>query len=147
MTTVAYRNHVLVSDSQQSIGGHIISGVARKLWRSPSGSVFASVGSAAKCARLIKGIENGVADYAVFRYDDGAVIEMSATALIYHASDGPLELDPDHFYAYGSGATAALGAMHMGATAQQAVRIAAKVDPATNSRLMVFKRPRPSEVA
>lgn len=33
------------------------------------------------------------------------------------------------FYAIGSGAKAALGALHMGATAEEAVRIACEVDP------------------
>jgi ATP-dependent protease HslVU (ClpYQ) peptidase subunit len=33
------------------------------------------------------------------------------------------------FYAVGSGAKAALGALHMGASARQAVRIACKIDP------------------
>jgi hypothetical protein len=35
----------------------------------------------------------------------------------------------DDFYAIGSGAKAALGAMHMGATAEQAVEIACRIDP------------------
>jgi hypothetical protein len=35
------------------------------------------------------------------------------------------------FYAIGSGAKAALGALHMGASAVQAVRVACKIDPYT----------------
>ncbi len=38
----------------------------------------------------------------------------------------------EKFYAIGSGAKAALGAMHMGADALQAVKIAAEVDPYTS---------------
>jgi hypothetical protein len=41
------------------------------------------------------------------------------------------------FYSIGSGAHAAMGAMHAGATAEQAILIAAKLDSGTDSNVMV----------
>lgn len=43
----------------------------------------------------------------------------------------------DPFTAIGSGAAAAMGALHAGATPQQAVRIASRVDAATGGKLTV----------
>lgn len=46
----------------------------------------------------------------------------------------------DRFYAAGSGAPAALGAMHMGANARAAVRIACKVDPNSGGKIVTMAR-------
>ena len=59
----------------------------------------------------------------------------------------------DRFYAIGSGAKAALGAMHMGADARQAVAVAARVDPYTGGPIITLSlesktvRARPAVVA
>lgn len=49
----------------------------------------------------------------------------------------PEEIE-DVFFAIGSGAAAALGALHMGATVETAVEVAAKVDPATGDGMDVL---------
>lgn len=43
------------------------------------------------------------------------------------------------FYAIGSGSKAALGAMHMGADAARAVRIACKIDPYSGTPIVVME--------
>jgi hypothetical protein len=47
----------------------------------------------------------------------------------------------ESFYAIGSGAKAALAAMHCGKSAVDAVRIAARIDPYTGGRVMHMKLP------
>lgn len=53
---------------------------------------------------------------------------------VYEDGLSPLEMD-DRVFAYGSGAAYALGAMHAGATAKQAVQAAAAYDGATGGRV------------
>lgn len=71
------------------------------------------------------------------------------TCLILRA-DGLFEVDKycrperiiDPFYAVGSGAKAALGAMHMGAGARRAVEIACAIDPMSAPPIVTMRLPR-----
>lgn len=134
MTTIVYHDGVLASDSQ------VTAGDARKfrcekLYRVDVKGVEALVG-------LAGGAFDGLAflDWLVGdkpeppqRLIDG---EADFTAVMLNRY-GLFEFDkwcrPDkvleRFYAVGSGASAALGALHMGATARQAVEVACRIDP------------------
>ena len=46
------------------------------------------------------------------------------------------------FYAIGSGGSAALGALHMGATLEQAIEIACKIDPASGLPIQMLNLPK-----
>lgn len=63
---------------------------------------------------------------------------------LFDASSKPYKLR-DEFSAIGSGAQAALGAMHAGATPRQAVAIAKRIDPGTGGRVYVKKLRLPTE--
>jgi len=75
-------------------------------------------------------------------FPDGAVVEglLLIDGQIVHMDDAgePLILDQD-FFAIGSGANAALGALHAGATPVEAVEIACRVDPNSEPPIQVLK--------
>ena len=146
MTTIVYRDGVLASDSQ------VTAGDARKfhcekLYRVEVQGLPAIVG-------LAGGAFDGLAflDWLVGEQDappqrliDG---EADFTAVVLN-KHGLFEYDkwcrPDkvleRFYAVGSGASAALGAMHMGATAREAVAVACKIDPYSGGPIVEMSLP------
>ena len=143
MTTICYRNGIMAADSRVTHGDDAGARVHRceKLYR-------ITVHTKGKEYPAIVGLAGGAFDGLAFldwltgndreppqRLIDG---EADFTALVLHRH-GLFEYDrwcrPDRitekFYAVGSGAKAALGAMHMGADARTAVAIACKIDPYT----------------
>ncbi len=147
MTTIAYRSGILASDSRVTWGGHIkASGV--KMWRVTSrvepikGEVLIGVAGYLAAAGLFvdwvqaggepklkeRGVEGEDADF-------GALI-VHRTGL--YTADHLCRFEPmtEDFWADGSGTLAALGAMAKGASALEAVRIAARFDCYTGGRIV-----------
>lgn len=147
MTTIVYKDGVIAADSQ------VTAGEARKF----------------RCEKIyqvvvhglpaIVGLAGGAFDGLAFldwlmgdkpeppqRLIDG---EADFTAIVLN-KHGLFEYDkwcrPDkvleRFYAVGSGASAALGAMHMGATARQAVEVACKIDPFSGGPIVEMSLPK-----
>lgn len=73
--------------------------------------------------------------------DDSEVegIELSPTGIYLYSSSGKRYPIRDAFFAIGSGAPYALGAMAMGANPEEAVQIASKFDPATGGSIDVLQ--------
>lgn len=65
-------------------------------------------------------------------------IELHPTGIYLYEANGARYPIKDQFYAVGSGAPYALGAMAMGASPEEAVAIAARFDPNTGGELEVF---------
>lgn len=66
-------------------------------------------------------------------------IELHPTGLYLYEASGVRYPIKDQFYAVGSGAPYALGAMAMGASPEEAVAIAARFDPNTGGEVEVLK--------
>lgn len=141
MTTIVYRDGVLASDSQ------VTAGDARKfrcekLYRVEVQGVEAIVGLAGGSFDGLAFLDWLVGELAEppQRLIDG---EADFTAVVLN-KHGLFEYDkwcrPDKvletFYAVGSGAGPALGAMHMGATARQAVDVACRIDPFSGGKIV-----------
>lgn len=126
MTTIAYRDGVLASDSRATINGYVRPQRDVKLFRRGDGGVAAMTGESGGCFRLLKWIDG---DRAKDQPDgDFRVILLHVDGRLEVFEGGgsyPLECE---FNAWGSGMSAALGALHMGATAGQAVEAAILVD-------------------
>lgn len=142
MTTIAYRDGVMAADSRTTV--HTEAGGSRlsrceKLYRknvvmngSPGPTIIGTAGESAPGLIFVDWWGTGNDDL-VQRLIDG---DADITVLIL-TEDGLFEADKycrpekilDEFWAVGSGAKAALAAMHMGATAEQAVEIACRIDP------------------
>ena len=142
MTTIAYRDGILAADSRVTVdseaGGarmFLCDKLFRKTIATDSGQedvIFATAGDSSAGMVFVDWYGSGKeAPIDLFTFA-GA----DFTVLILR-KDGLWEFDAwcrgqkvkDKFYAVGSGAKAALGAMHMGADAKRAVAVACKIDP------------------
>lgn len=135
MTTVAWhRDHGLAADTM--IVGDF-KAFFHKLRRMKGGRSVGFAGDPTYALSLVRWIENGavLAELPTFPENEDTGFE-----LLIVAADGsitwwneagvPLEVN-EPFYAIGTGAQAALTAMHLGKTPAQAVRLAMKVDEKT----------------
>jgi hypothetical protein len=137
MTTIAYRNGIMASDSRATINGYIEPQEDPKLFRQPDGGVAAMTGSASGCFKLLSWV-NG---------DRKRLQPNGDYRIIWLRGDGRLEIFEDgcsyfvecEFMAWGSGMVAALGALHMGATAEMAVHVAAKIDTLTGGKVVTMQ--------
>lgn len=135
MTTIAYRDGILAADSRGMASGWIRPNPARKLRRVESVYGDWIVGICGEYARLepfIKWLAAGP--------DRGTMPDMDSSTAIVLGRDGGLtvyedgghfSLDPAGYHAWGTGWPPAVAALHMGATAERAVEIAALVDNCT----------------
>ncbi len=142
MTTIIASKYGMASDSQMTDDN--IKSSVQKIWRI-RGWLIAGGGNYAEVIRTIRGIKEhkeltpaGVLDdIEMGKVQECVMVLLSPTGRIYtneNGSDCMVVTDP--FYALGTGAQAALAAMHMGATPPEAVRIAAKIDPNTGGRIV-----------
>jgi hypothetical protein len=69
---------------------------------------------------------------------DSAVIEFKPEGVVVYELEGSFPINTE-FAAWGSGAMAALAALHMGASAKQAVKVAKKVDVYTGGKVKTMK--------
>jgi len=65
-------------------------------------------------------------------------IELHATGVFLYAASGKRYRIKDEFFAIGSGAPYAIGAMAMGASPEEAVALASRFDPATGGEIEVI---------
>lgn len=143
MTTIAWDGSTLAADRRVNFGG-VTDAKTTKIVQRADGALAASSGSSSLGAAfkrwfldgengerpaLDKGTENA----------SGLIIRPSGV-LIVHDVSGWYEAEAG-FYALGSGWEIALGAMAMGATAEQAVRVAAKFDGNTGGDVDTLSLP------
>ncbi len=140
MTTIAVRDGWIASDSQFTTDSGKTS--CRKLFRVPDG-ILGLAGVSGPGLELLHWLRNHTCEEPV-RTDEYAregfdAILLTRKGVFYYEES----LSPDRvtgrFFACGSGGAAALGAMHMGASAAEAVRIASKIDPSTGGRVRAMK--------
>jgi ATP-dependent protease HslVU (ClpYQ) peptidase subunit len=139
MTTVAYRDGVMAADTASYIANLQVRapGTVSKVYRLRDGSLFSGAGSSPKIAKLMRYIEAEGLHGADPPRDDVWAILVTPDRRIWSIQEGDVhEVLEAGFYATGSGAEAALGAMHHGATAEEAVRIAMLVDPYTSGEVI-----------
>lgn len=131
MTTIAWDGRVLAADTQCSI--HRMS--TEKLHRLADGSLVGMAGNSGTCLRVVKALDAGEVEpfdpgeYAYLRVWPDGRAEFST-------GDGAVPMQQPYF-AIGSGADYAMGALAMGADAMAAVRIAALFDSHTGGRVEV----------
>lgn len=134
MTTIAYKDGIIAYDSRVSAGRTIIYDDVDKK-RERDGVFFFGTGSTSEINELIGAY-----------FGEEIVGECNAAAMVLHDgelmiigySDGKVFKSPvyaDKPYAIGSGEDHALTAFDMGATAYQAVEMAAKRDTGTGGKI------------
>lgn len=127
MTTIAYRDGVLAADSQVTLGSMRLPGSALKIGKTKAGVLYGGAGSVAACGEFFDWVNSP---------DDGELPEGEYSGIIVLPKGEVMEIEngsflpkmKQKFIAVGSGAPYALAAMMAGATAQEAVKIATKLD-------------------
>jgi len=112
---------------------------SKKIIRLSDGSLIAGSGVKRQISDFAQWFttQNGekpeIADASIIR------VSLNGTVTVYDGKTDERDVTDCPFYALGSGAGVALGAMYMGARADQAVEIAMKVDPWTSGDVTVEK--------
>jgi hypothetical protein len=134
MTTIAYRNGILAADTGMSAGGSIVGSVT-KIARSEKGDLAGAAGDASYNHDFIAwfvGGEQGNPPEAQEEdktFDRGVIFRRDGRIEVFEPR-GRFECSAP-YYAFGSGRPEALGAMFVGASAEQAVQAAIAHDPYT----------------
>jgi ATP-dependent protease HslVU (ClpYQ) peptidase subunit len=129
VTCIAYRDGVLAADSQATAQDGLVTGRVTKIWRLPDGGLCGGAGAAGDMMSFLawaggdraatwhgKDTESGFS---------GVMISPQGEVSLYDIEGRAYALDAA-FYARGVGAELAIGAMAMGATAEQAVEVACR---------------------
>ena len=145
MTTIVYRDGVLATDTRETLdeSGVYYRDDCQKVFETDTGGYIASSGDSAGLDKWIDcyhdlGNEDKrwrleeYADFSVLIWDSSGLFVSDQTMTVTDISD----VD---FYAIGSGSKAAIGAMHMGASAEKAVQVASLCDPYTSAIVKTYR--------
>ncbi|MGY1448710.1 proteasome subunit beta [Pseudomonas chlororaphis] len=144
MTTIAYKDGVIAYDGRVTRGGTIVYDDFDKM-RERDGAAFFGAGATGEINELIGAY-----------FGEEIVGECEASVLVLHSgsltligyTDGKLWKAPvllDRPYAIGSGTDHAYTAFDMGATAYQAIEMAAKRDTGTGGKIRTLTVTKPAE--
>lgn len=144
MTTIVYRDGILAADTMLS-SGNALSGFGQKIVKA-RGILAGACGDSGLCQRFCDWVRTGMKGNAPDLHvpdlqgsETSAYVYMpDGMEVIFHEKRPPLRLHAP-FYTHGSGGWIALGALEMGATAEEAVRVAMKRDHATGGDVMVLR--------
>lgn len=127
MTTVAYRDGIIASDSLITSGGARAGLTARKI-RKIGGALVAGCGFIGELERFVSWVAGGMkGDDPLRGGETTALLIAPGQPLLMFAGAGPWAVESD-FIAMGSGEDFAFGAMAHGASAVEAVEIAIRFD-------------------
>jgi 20S proteasome alpha/beta subunit len=139
MTTVVYRDGVLAADRRSSFASTVATDSMKKVFRTPDKCLGGFAGSVKfflpykEWARGDRQEPAPKGDYVgILVHPDGSIVEYERGNPIVIERRAP-------FVAWGSGSTAALGALHAGADARTAVLIAQKVDKGSGGGVDTIK--------
>lgn len=139
MTTIAYRDGVLAADTATYLNDSSVRvpGRSSKVRKLPDGSLYSGAGVVSQIEALGRWLASG-SSLEQPRFDDVTALHVRAdgTVRIYDGC-AEREIIDAPFYAVGTGAAAAIGAMMAGATATEAIRIAMAIDPYTAGEIDV----------
>ena len=133
MTTLAYRDGVLASDSRMMQADTISAIYVPKVFRTSDCRLLGICGDLTECMRLVECLmrperDRKGCDAPEMGASDRVVEVLSRTRIRLWEGRGSALLTTTRA-AWGSGSPAALGAMYQGANARTAVKIAMKIDP------------------
>lgn len=138
MTTIAYRDGVLVADSQVTLGGMKLPGNALKIGKTKAGILYGGAGSFAAVGKFFDWVNSDAEDELPEGEYSGLVV-LPKGEVIEIENGSVLPKVKQKFYSIGSGSPFALAAMMAGATAQAAVKIATKLDIHSGGPIKTYK--------
>lgn len=138
MTTIAYRDGLVAVDTQ--VGDCPVE-YQRKWGKLADGRVVAACGNGEERPAVMAWLDQGGEPSRFPKLEEIQVIVFDAVSVyeyLPHSHGHPYERKPEPFFAWGSGADVAIGAMAAGASAEEAVRIAARYDVHTGGEIEVI---------
>lgn len=154
MTTIAYRNGVMAADTLTT-GGDIRRGATSKIIRLQDGTLVGVSGAAGILGRVAVWFENAFQKDAIQpEFEDfpklparcevyGIAARPNGMVCVF-SIDGICQWVDTDFVATGSGNELAMGAMAMGASAREAVAVAAQFDVYTGGKIETLSVGSPS---
>lgn len=142
MTTIVCDRYQMSGDSRLT-GDDCTRATVRKVFRVRGVGVVGVAGTYDECMAVVAGlksIQHRAPTDAIYwsRSYDVSLLILAASGIWCAEGRRPYRVN-DKFCAIGSGAQAALAAMHCGKTTAEAVRIAARIDPGTGGRAITLK--------
>jgi len=130
MTVSAYRAGVMASDGRQVAGWTVLTDDYEKVFKTKKGDLVGGTGRSAIVRAFVEWLDDEDAPPPALH--DQSDPKESATTMMVVRADGSIDLFNVsgrervrcEFYAIGCGADLALGAMEMGATAEEAIAVA-----------------------
>ena len=139
MTTIAYRDGVMVSDGRMVFDNTIMSDSTVKIFRLSDGALMAITGEASYAQAIINALETEDEELPQAPGDVNAIlVEVGGTIKLFDGI-GEFEVVETNYIALGSGAAFAYGALDSGCTAEEAVKAAIKRDPQSGGRIQVLE--------
>jgi hypothetical protein len=143
MTTIAYRSGVLAADTMLTVSGSYFGRAIKIFKREKDNALAGSCGNADYAAAFSRWFLAGKLDDPPKAEEsdknvDRSVIFLTNGEIWIFEPGGKFQVYADYF-AFGSGMDFALGAMHMGADARQAIEAACKHDPNTGGDITVLR--------
>jgi ATP-dependent protease HslVU (ClpYQ) peptidase subunit len=138
MTTIVATREAIGGDTMVSCEAKAIFYPSKKVMRIKN-DLIGAAGDAGDCVRFLDWAKHDFAEKKKPKFTEEAGSEDESLILLVNAegiftmstTDPYPELIESDFFAIGSGGKAAMGAFHRGATIEEALAIAAKVDPYT----------------
>jgi ATP-dependent HslUV protease subunit HslV len=128
MTVIAYRDGLLAADSLVT-AGHVVTGRIQKLWRFDDGRLLGGAGVAGDMRSFVAWALAGCKGHWECQDKENGfsalVVGAQGEVVMYDAEGRDYLLEAE-FIARGAGAELAIGAMAMGARADQAVEVACR---------------------
>lgn len=138
LTTIAYRAGIVAADSQSVRGDMVNPEPAQKIWRIEHGGLGGIIGTWAVLAEVQAWLSYGKKSWEKPKLpEDTTVVEFLVDGTILeHVAEGLQDAKTSRgFYAWGSGREFAYGALAQGASAFEAVTIAAEFDVWTGGEI------------
>lgn len=143
MTTIAFRDGFMAADTASWDANRIFFGRITKLHRLPDGRLMGVAGSASMVYRVVDWLTGQTDKPEVDRESRNdafnALIAGNGTLFYLDNTLTFMPHDYGEFTAIGTGRELALGAMAMGATAQEAVLVACEYDAVSRKPVTVIK--------
>jgi 20S proteasome alpha/beta subunit len=136
MTTIVFKNGILVADTRTTYGNVVSPEIAKKLFRLKNGTVCAMSGGYMAGVTYIKWLNGEILEKPPL--EETTVLHMTKDGLYIHEGEGFAKYEHE-YGAWGSGSPAALGALELGADAETACRIACKFDMYSSEPIVVME--------
>lgn len=152
MTTIVYKDGVLVADSQVTCGNKV-TGISNKI--ASNQDIFAGAsGSYVTMKNFLRLVESGSDFSEIIEYVNDELINLDSdsncttfivvdrgtgTVWLGDTREGIVQAEKNDYYAIGTGEDFALGAMEAGADAVRALEVAAKLDIYTSLPMKIME--------